>query len=257
MDYNQLIKTGDSCYENKQLAEAQKYYTQAITLQPGQVTGYIRSGTVKYLLKDITGSIADYSHAIAIKPSEIAHYRLAVSQQRLGRYSEAIENFTSAIAFDCQNPKSYLGRSLVKLSICDLTASEDKSQAIQIFDQAGWNLIRSGEHQKALAQFEMVLKIESYNIKAQRGIDFVFAQVGFKATSIENCLKEAKETEQLGLLPKSLDLFSQTVMLDANCFEGYTGMIRVLELIDRIKTNEFRQIIHTLESQKNLLIVAI
>src|SRR5260221_2348604 len=89
-------------------------YSDAIRLAPNETYGYVNRGIVLYTKKDNNeGAIADFNAALKINRCEVnAWINRGLVYKRKGDFSQAISDFTSAIACLPDNPAPITSASL-------------------------------------------------------------------------------------------------------------------------------------------------
>ena len=76
---------------------------------------YFIWGYTKHELGDYNGAIADYTHAIQLKPNAAGFYALrGLARQQLGQYLDAIDDYDKAIQLKPDYAEAYSNRGLAK-----------------------------------------------------------------------------------------------------------------------------------------------
>jgi tetratricopeptide (TPR) repeat protein len=89
-----LLRQGIEAMERQELAEAEAIFTRLIDAAPGFAEGWNKRATVRYMVKDYTGSIADCRETLDRNPNHFG----ALSGQglchiALGQFREAADLF--------------------------------------------------------------------------------------------------------------------------------------------------------------------
>jgi tetratricopeptide (TPR) repeat protein len=113
-------------------------FTEAIEIQPRDVTSYVDRGWVRYLQKDNSGAIADYSTAIAIDPKGLSAYGdRALARFEKGDYEGAIVDATKGITDDPKSPEQYMWRAILESSHGKYKAAvDDGLEAVKLDSKA-------------------------------------------------------------------------------------------------------------------------
>jgi tetratricopeptide (TPR) repeat protein len=106
-------------------------YSRAISIDPTNVAAYNNRGSIKYELGDKKGAISDYSQAILIDPVNVVSYHCRGSvKYNLGDKKGAIFDYNQAIIIDPTNAIPYYHRGCVKHEL------GDEQGAVSDFDRA-------------------------------------------------------------------------------------------------------------------------
>ena len=92
-------------------------YTHAIRLKPDDASAYYNRGNVKLDLGDYVGAISDYTRAIRLKPDAGAYNNRGLAKGKLGQYIAAISDFDIAIRLKPDDAAAYYGRGLAKAGL--------------------------------------------------------------------------------------------------------------------------------------------
>lgn len=104
-------------YMLREYAEAIDDFTEAIEIQPRDVTSYVDRGWIRYLQKDILGAIADYGVAISIDPKGLSAYaNRALARSEKGDYEDAMVDATKVIVDDPKSAEHYVWRAILEYS---------------------------------------------------------------------------------------------------------------------------------------------
>lgn len=94
-----LLRQGMEAMEAQQLAEAAKLFSRLIEAAPGFAEGWNKRATVRYLVKDYIGSIADCRETLARNPNHFgALSGQALCHLALEQYREAVDLCRRALA---------------------------------------------------------------------------------------------------------------------------------------------------------------
>jgi tetratricopeptide (TPR) repeat protein len=120
---------------------------------------YSNRAAVKRRDGDLSGAIADYSHAIRLDPRfAYAYYCRGRAMSELGDFDNAIASFTQAIRLNSQNPDYHLHRGLAHHYTGKLEAAiADYTEALRLDPQDALNFKYRAEAHFALKQFDRAL----------------------------------------------------------------------------------------------------
>ena len=111
--------------KQKWYEEAAKHYTQAIQLDPNQVSAYNNRGLVYQHKGDYKEAIKDFDRAINLDPNDaIAYYNRGLVYQHKGDYEKAIADYTQAIQLTPDLAQAYSNRGEVLLHLRDWEKAE-------------------------------------------------------------------------------------------------------------------------------------
>jgi tetratricopeptide (TPR) repeat protein len=123
----QLLELGVQHHQSGQLESAERTYRQILAVDPDQVDALHLLGVLAHQCGNSELAIDYISRAIASRPDAAdAHYNLALAQQALKRYEDALGSFRQALRF---NPEPsallhhQLGNALAQLSKFDEAAA--------------------------------------------------------------------------------------------------------------------------------------
>jgi Flp pilus assembly protein TadD len=109
--FDELIGKGDDQYAAKNYAEAIKFFTQAIGMEPNFAKGYWYRGDANREINNFQEAINDYSTAISIEPKNAKFYKLrGDSYYDLKQYAQAEKDYTKGIEIDPKNATLWLYR---------------------------------------------------------------------------------------------------------------------------------------------------
>ena len=101
--------------EPPNLAAAEKYYTLALLYRPSSPTSYFNRGLVYWDRDEIDKAIDDYTESLILNPRNSAVFRtrgIAYYERKgPGDAVRAVDDLSTAIAFDDTNPRNYYFRS--------------------------------------------------------------------------------------------------------------------------------------------------
>ena len=87
--------------------QAIAYYTEAIRLNPNNVSAFNRRGNVHFSRGNFTRAIADYSEAIRLNPNcGVLRTNRGHAYRMSGNYARAIANFEAALRIDPNYPRA-------------------------------------------------------------------------------------------------------------------------------------------------------
>lgn len=133
--YNGL---GNISADEGNFQDALRHYDKSIRLaeitNPNLFSIYVNRGTVKDSLGDYAGAIADYSHALKLKPDDHeAYYNRASTKIKLRAFQAAISDLNCTLKYHPKHILAYVNRGNAKREIGDLIGSEqDYLNALEI-----------------------------------------------------------------------------------------------------------------------------
>jgi tetratricopeptide (TPR) repeat protein len=109
--YNELVAKGDEFYGAKNYAEAIKFFTQAIALEPNFAKGYWYRGDANRELKSLDEALNDYTIAIDLEPKNAKFRKLrGDTYYSLKQYAQAEKDYGKGIELDPKNATLWLYR---------------------------------------------------------------------------------------------------------------------------------------------------
>lgn len=112
-----LSNLGKAYYEKKELVEAEKYYKEALKVEPGFVNALFGLGKTYLSMGKVTQAVKYFEYAVAAEPLFTeAQFEMAHAHRLLGNSEKAKEGFTRVIEL---SPDSDLGRE-AKQALFDL-----------------------------------------------------------------------------------------------------------------------------------------
>ena len=117
-------------------------------------------GVARYYLERYTEAIDDYTQAIALNPQDARSYHnRGNAKSDLGNHAEAIEDYNKAIELDPQGTQIYHDRGNAKYSLEEYTeAIEDYSKAIEINPQYIQAYTSRADTKSALENFKEAIE---------------------------------------------------------------------------------------------------
>jgi tetratricopeptide (TPR) repeat protein len=107
--------------------------TNEIQRDPKSQSGYLYRGMAKFQLEDFAGAISDYKQLIKIVPNqESAHVQLAVCYATIERNDEAISVLDNILTFNSKSRDAYYYRGIINMSGNLSQAIDDFTNAIAI-----------------------------------------------------------------------------------------------------------------------------
>jgi len=185
-----FYQRGTVFWQGNQPNKALNDFDRALKLKPSYVLALLARSDLRVQVGDRMGAVADLDAANAAAPREdAAHYSMAAEYVRLGRFTQAIEQYDLWIASHPVDAKLYSalnGRCRVRAlgNIAVQSALEDCNQALsharkaspfyaEVLDARGLVWLRLGDYGKSSADFDASLKITPRNAWSLygRGID--------------------------------------------------------------------------------------
>ena len=122
-----LLKLGDAYFLSQQYAKAEKAFSRALQLKPGDATATVRLAMVWHADGETTRAVRAIKGVIADQPDDQeAHYSMAIVYFSLERVQAARDEWAKAAAID---PSSVIGRR--SQNFVDLIDGQQKSQPSQ------------------------------------------------------------------------------------------------------------------------------
>ena len=108
--------------------------TKAIALDPKNAVAYGNRGNARTSKGDLSGALSDYTQAVTLDPHHVTAYLNRGNIKNLGKkYSAAIDDYTMAISLDPKNAAAFYNRAGAKRAIADYAgAASDYSKAIEL-----------------------------------------------------------------------------------------------------------------------------
>jgi tetratricopeptide (TPR) repeat protein len=137
--------------------------TQAIRLNPQEVSAYVLRSSAYTYLEDYTEAIADATQALKIAPNNAIAYnnRCYARARGLRDYQKAIEDCNQSIRLDPNQASSYASRCYVRASLGEQEALEDCEQALKLdpsyvygYEDLGLARTALGDKQEALKNLQ-------------------------------------------------------------------------------------------------------
>jgi len=181
---------------------------------------YLRSGKVKFTLKNFEGAINEYSKALKIDPEYTdALYERGLSKIEIHDFEGAIKDYTKALKI---NPEFYYGygfRGDVNTTLGEYTAAlADYEQALEINPNYCHALSRAG-----------YLKAELKDYKG--AIDYYSRAIDIDSTKAVNFFNRGLSKRRLSQLVDAIDDFDKAINLSQNdCKHLYVRSLTHLEL---------------------------
>ncbi|MCH5285609.1 MAG: tetratricopeptide repeat protein [Akkermansiaceae bacterium] len=154
----QLLQEGRTAYQQGKYTEALDKYTQAWERVP-------HASATREMQEYIRNCISDASIAVAIQYAKV------------GRYDDAEQLLLGVLKRDPDNARAKKELSLVRDPVRNnpaLTPEHVKNvEEVQRLLSLGWGAYELGKYDEAEQEFRNILRIDPYNIAAQRGIEAV------------------------------------------------------------------------------------
>jgi serine/threonine protein kinase/Tfp pilus assembly protein PilF len=174
-----------TCHQGlAQLAEAVAYYTVCIALAPTSYAARFNRGKVYLRQDDFQRARDDFHQLVQLRPtSGEAYFHRALAQKGLRKYTQAVDDFTLAIANGFPETRVYFARSGVRELAGDLPGAKvdfQEGMKRRPTDEASWNargLARLGKDPRAaLADFEEALKLDPCYLPALQNVAHVLSE---------------------------------------------------------------------------------
>lgn len=103
---NEYVVKGDRLFSQKKFKSAEKWYLEAIKLEPRNAKIYGKLGIIYLEEKNYPDARDAFEQAVKLDPGVASrHYNLAIATRFLGDYKKAISSLRRAQALDPENPK--------------------------------------------------------------------------------------------------------------------------------------------------------
>jgi tetratricopeptide (TPR) repeat protein len=241
---------GQAAFDAKQLAEAVQAYEAALRLEPTHYWSMMRLG---YCLCDRGRGPEDFARAATaftgciLKRPDHAHayFSRANAYRQLGRYGEAVADYSTAIELDPKhaNAWSNRGSAYAKLGRPD-KALADYSQAIELdpefasaWHNRGWAYHKLGQPDRALADYSKAIELDPKYARAwsERGVAYNW--LGRPDKALADCSKalgldpefahawynRGIAYAKLGQPDKAVADYSRAIELDPNNVEAWSN----------------------------------
>jgi tetratricopeptide (TPR) repeat protein len=164
-------------YNQKDYAESERCFTEAIKLDPNGAVHYVDRGRAYAALKENKKALNDYNKAIELKEYPPAYNYRGDMYKNLKDYSKALADYSKAIELNPEKAKDYFytNRGQVYLELFeDEKALEDFSKALELkkdyanYFWRGYAFYKMMDRPKeAIADFEKALELEPDNAEAR------------------------------------------------------------------------------------------
>ena len=113
----EIIDMAYKYQDNKNYAEAIKYFSKLIELDNQDFYAYYNRGWNKAKVKKYKMAIKDFEKAIEFNPNfSMAYINKGVMNYYLGKYSDSISDYEKAIKLDNKNLSIFFNRALSKIA---------------------------------------------------------------------------------------------------------------------------------------------
>lgn len=161
-------------------------WSEAIRLAPNDPAAYLERATAYAVNGDSTRSMSDLNEVLRLDPLNVrALNNRGMQHRQNGDLDSAFADFTSAISADREYTRAYYNRASVLMAKGNADAAiRDYDEALRLDPTAPGYVDRGNAHlqkedpKRALADFELALRMDLRNIDAQRGRGFANAALG-------------------------------------------------------------------------------
>lgn len=174
-NYEQLIGAANQLIQKRDLNNAVRVLSQAITKEPKRAEGYIRRAAVLAEGKAMPQAVRDMSMAIQLEPkSAKLHNTRGYFLLLLKQYEAAEKDFNAAIDLKAEYPQALNNRGLVFLAVDkNIKALNDFRMAIQVkpdyvdaHNNLGYTLMQMKENEQAVEALTKCLEIDGEYVNA-------------------------------------------------------------------------------------------
>ena len=199
-------------------------FTEAIKTDPAFQSAYIVRGNVFYILGRYSEAIQDYDSAINLGLQDISNYALAYYMKGkayivLNEFEKAIENYNQVLLLNPREPDAYHDRGY-----------------------AYFNLERMAE---AITDISLAINFDPLNYRYYNSRAIIFYKLGNYESALKDILKslelnpgEAVTYSDCGYILKSLghynealDCYNLAILLDSNFLMAYYGRAELYSLL--------------------------
>ncbi len=206
---------------------ALKDYAQAIEVASDKAYYYNKRGNYYYYIDNYEKAIVDYSQAIKLEADDAVYYNnRGGAYKELKQYEFALQDYTKAIELDSEDQSYYRGRGLARRLSGDYTgAVEDYTKSIELtstptssqyelrgvaysfladsYQHQGNQIEAMKYFQKAIADYDQAIKINSDNISAYRNRGRTYKALGYSESALKDFLEIVNRN------PEELESYSQ------------------------------------------------
>jgi tetratricopeptide (TPR) repeat protein len=198
--YN-LIFMGDFYFSNADYQEANKFYTEAISLDSNNFELYLKRGKSKLSFGDYLDASCDFSKCIMInnKNAESYFYR-GIAEARKGNVENVIQDLSMALDIDSifyENEYlfwlracAYYDLQIIDKALKDLNKALSLNQNdLDFLSLKGSIHLQLREYQDAISIFDKILEIDFKYKKAYIGRGAAYFDLGNKINALEDLKK--------------------------------------------------------------------
>jgi len=202
---------GNKYFKAKDYANAIKYYTEAIEIDPTNHTYYSNRSASFAGLNDWEHAAEDGSSCIKANKTFIkGYFRLATAQEKLNQLTKAVETLVMGLAVEPRNKDLVAMKSRLEELI-----RQEKSSALQ---QAADKMLGAGDVAGAFRALEQARAVDSGNSTLQSKFERVKAQ--FEAsekarranlTPVERLKEQGDDKYKAGMFEDAIDMYTQCI----------------------------------------------
>jgi len=168
-DHARVNQTGLDAYRAGEYEKARGAFTLAIEYEPKMGNYYFNCGMAEQALGNLDRALADYGLAVKLAPSIVAAYQaMAQCYIEKGQPDVALEALVTGARANPYTADPYINVAAFHLARGDLDsaklwlakATEAEPQSARAHYQYGLLLARTGEHAKAVEEFQKSLEID-------------------------------------------------------------------------------------------------
>lgn len=196
MQFEELIKKGDTFYKSGNYDEAIKYFSEAIDSDPLNAKGYWYRGDAWFYKKKYGEAAKDYTRAIEIEPQNSLFYRKRGSAfYNSNEFSHAEKDYSKAIELNPADPLlwRYRGDCFRQMRIMDKACEDYKksdglgsrdARKTAVFYKCSWAMSEKNSAERANSRVKVdpftgavivsnLLSFENFEVKPEKGGGFV------------------------------------------------------------------------------------
>ena len=177
---NLRVDEGDKLYDNKDLTNALKKYSEAIELNPKNSAAYAGRGNILIDQKNYKSALSDLNQAITLDSSQayIFNYR-ACAYIELGEYDKALDDLMKAIDLDPEYVLAYSNGAVVMINLeqykdaiklCDVAVKIDPNEPA-VYNTRATAYFNLGEYKKALTDYQKAVELNPDDTDSADGIN--------------------------------------------------------------------------------------
>ena len=206
-------------------------FSQAIELEPTNLTAHLGRGDAKMQVHDFTGALDDFENALTLSPSNtMAISRRGACKYGLKDFKAAESDFTAVINLETNDATALNYRGLARANLRDFNAAlADFNKAIDMTSYDATIFRNRGIVESILTEYELALADASKSLELNNSDPVAWTLRGRVQCALKNypaALTNANKAIQLN--PKDPNAYSSRA-LDRICMNDFTNSADDLE----------------------------